>query len=68
MGEGKIHVEKCRREGERESKKQRERQKEKERERQNGEGEQEGEGQGLSVGDLGMLILFVCLPAMIKLF
>ena len=28
----------------------------------------EGEGQRLSVGDPGMLILFVCLPAMIKLF
>jgi len=27
-----------------------------------------GEGQRLTVGDLGMLILFVCLPAMIKLF
>ncbi len=32
------------------------------------EEKREGEGQRLSVGDPGMLILFVCLPAMIKLF
>lgn len=29
---------------------------------------EEGEWQRLSVGDPGMLILFVCLPPMIKLF
>lgn len=29
---------------------------------------EKGEGHRLSVGDPGMLILFVCLPPMIKLF